>query len=66
MYYSGTYGIEQVDILRALSTESRRFEGRILWCFSERISIPTKELHVLNLNIRYHEGVPIDLKKTAG
>ena len=37
-----------------------------MWCFSERTSIPTGELDALNLNIRYHEGVPVDFKNTRG
>jgi len=49
----------------ALCTE-QRFKGRILWCFSERTSIPTGELDALNLNIRYHEGVPVDFKNPRG
>ena len=71
MYHSGSYGIGQVDILRALFRVSQlcteqRFEGGILWCFNERTSIPTGELDALNLNIRYHERVPVDFKNTRG
>jgi len=70
--YNGTYGIGQIDILRALSTDPQislyrtGFKGGILWCFSERTSIPTRELDALNLNIRYHEGVPVEFKNTRG
>ena len=52
-----------LQILISLCTE-QRFKGGILWCFSERTSIPTEELDALNLNIRYHECVPVDLKNT--
>jgi hypothetical protein len=71
-YYSGTYGIGQVDNLRSLSTEPQlslslstelRFKEVILWCFSVRTYIPTGELDALNLNIRFYEGVPVDFKK---
>ena len=48
-----------------LCTE-RKFEGGLLWCFSERTSIPTKELDALNLNMRYHEGVPVEFKNPGG
>ena len=51
--------------LISLCTE-QRFKGGILWCFSERNSLPTGELDALNLNIRYHEGVPADFKNTWG
>ena len=58
-------------ILRAFSAESQlsteqRFKGGILWCFSQWIFIPTGELDALNLNIRYHEGVPVDFKNPWG
>ena len=68
MHYSGTYGIGKstlwvrfLQTLRSLCTE-HRFKGGILWCFSERTSIPTGELNALNLNIRYYEGVAGDFK----
>jgi len=54
-----------LQTLRSLCTE-HRFKGEILWCFSERTSIPTKDLDALNLNIRYHEGVPVDFKNPRG
>ena len=47
---------------RSLCTEQRF--GGILWCFSERTTIPTKELMALNLNIRYHEGVQFDFENS--
>ena len=44
----------------------QRFKGGILWCFTERTSIPTEELKDLNLNIPYYEGVPVDFKNPRG
>ena len=35
-------------------------------CFSEPTSIPTRELEALNLNILYHEDVPVDFKNKRG
>ena len=70
--YNGTYGIGQIDILRALSTDPQislyrtGFKGGFLWCFSERTCIPTRELDTVNLNIRNHEGVPLEFKNTWG
>ena len=40
--------------------------GGILWCFSERNSIPTGEFNALNLNTRFHGGVPVEFKNTRG
>ena len=44
----------------------KRFQRGILWSFSGRTSITTKNLYGLNLNIRYHEGVPVDFKTPRG
>ena len=51
--------------LSSLCTE-HRFEGGILWCFTQRTSIPTKELDALNQKIRYLEGVPFNFKNPIG
>jgi len=56
-----TFCVWFLQKLRSLCTE-HRFEGGILWCFSEWNSIPTKELDAWNLNICYHEWVPVDFK----
>ena len=64
--------IEQVNILFAFSTEPQlsmyraKFVGGILWCFSERTSVLSKELDAVNLNIRYHEGVPVGFQNPRG
>ena len=51
--------------LRYFCTE-QRFKAGILRCFIERTSVPTGEFDVLNLNIRFHEGVPVDFKRPRG
>jgi len=56
-----------VRFLENLSSYTKkRFHRGILWSFSERASITTKNLYALNLNIRYHEGVPVDFKNPRG
>ena len=51
--------------LSYLCTE-QRFKGAIFWCFSERTSIPTKELNAVKLNICFHEGVRADVENARG
>ena len=56
-----TFCVRFLQNLSSLCTE-QWFEGGLLWCFSEGTSIPTKELDAINLNILYHEAVPVDFK----
>ena len=60
-----TFCVRFLQNLSSLCKEER-FKGGILLCFSERTSIPTGELDALNVNIRYHERVPMDFKNTRG
>ena len=60
-----TFCVRFLQNLNSVCTE-QRFKGGILWCFSERTSIPTGEFDALNLNIRYHESVPVGFKNTRG
>jgi len=55
-----TFCIELLKNLDALCTE-KNFSGGIVWCYSERTAVPTKQLARLrNKKIIYHEGMPDD------
>jgi hypothetical protein len=60
-----TFCVRFLQNLNSLCTE-QLFNGGILWCFNERTSIPTGDLDGINLNIRYHEDLPMDFKSTRG
>ena len=55
-----TFCIRLLKNLNTLCTE-KNFAGGIVWCYSERTAVPTKQLAELrNKKIIYHEGVPDD------
>ena len=54
-----------LENISSLCTE-HTFKGGVLWCFSERASINTKDQDALYLNIHYHEGEPVDFKNPRG
>ena len=60
-----TFCVRFLQNLRTLCSESK-FEGGILWCFSEQTSIPRESLNELKPKIRYLEGVPIEFKNPRG
>ena len=68
----GTYGIGQFYILRALSTEPRvpmyrkRVRGRTFMVFQWTDLYSDQRDNGLNLNVRYHEGVPVEFKNPGG
>jgi predicted NACHT family NTPase len=43
--------------LAALCTE-RNFAGGILWCYSEKSAVPSRELAALGKDVEFNEGVP--------
>jgi len=43
--------------LKSLCTESR-FEGGIIWCYSELTAVPSKQIEKLGLNNTYQNGLP--------
>src|SRR5215510_9703588 len=55
-----TFCIRLLKTLNTLCTE-KNFAGGIVWCYSERTAVTTKQLAELrNKKITYHEGVPDD------
>ena len=51
--------------LESLCTVSR-FEGGIIWCYSEKTAVPRQQLSKLRLNITYQEGLPETYGKAEG
>ena len=51
--------------LRSLCTE-RKFEGGIIWCYSEKSAVPKRQLSALRKKIRYREGVPNNFTNARG
>jgi hypothetical protein len=60
-----TFCVRFLQKPRTLCSESK-FEGGILWCFSEQNFIPRERMKELKPKIRYHEGVPNDFKNPRG
>src|SRR5215468_6764457 len=53
-----TFCIQLLKNLDTLCSE-KNFAGGIVWCYSERTAVPSKQLAELrNKKIVYHEGVP--------
>src|SRR5215469_3165304 len=44
----------------------RNFSGGIVWCYSEKSAVPTRELTALKKNVQFHEGVPEKLGNDQG
>ena len=43
-----------------------KFEGGIIWCYSEKTAVPSRQLSVMRKNIRFHEGVTKDFRNARG
>ena len=52
-----SFVIKLLRHLESLCTDSR-FEGGIIWCYSEETAVPRHQLNTLGLNITYQEGLP--------
>ena len=52
-----SFVIELLRNVKSQCTESR-FEGGIIWCYSEETAVPRQQLNKLGLNITYQEGLP--------
>jgi hypothetical protein len=48
-----------------LGTE-HKFEGGIIWCYSEKTAIPHEELTKLKKNVRNHKRVPKKFDNVQG
>jgi hypothetical protein len=42
------------------------FGGGILWCYSEKSAVPSRELAALRRDVQFHEGVPENLGNPQG
>jgi hypothetical protein len=58
-----SFCIRLLQNLKSLCTESR-FDGGIIWCYSEKTAVPAHQLG--KINIRYHEGVPENFDNAHG
>jgi len=57
--------IKLLQNLKLLCTKSR-FEGGIIWCYSEETAVPSKQLEKLGLNITYRERLPESYSNARG
>jgi hypothetical protein len=63
-----SFCIRFLQNLDSSSTESN-FEGGILWCYSEKAAVPTRELALLRKKkqkVFYHEGLPSNFGNARG
>jgi hypothetical protein len=59
-----SFCIRSLQNLTSLCTE--HFSGGIIWCYSERAAVPSKQLAVLRKNIRFCRGVPKNFDNAWG
>ena len=52
-----SFVIKLLHNLKSLCTEAR-FEGGIIWCYSEETAVPSTQLEKLGLHITYQKGLP--------
>ena len=55
-----SFCIRFLQNLELLCTE-QNFDGGIIWCYCERTSVPKEQLVVLTINIRFNEGLSVNL-----
>ena len=48
------------------SCTERNFDGGIIWCFSEKTAVLSRQLAALRKNIRFNEGLPDGFKNAQG
>jgi hypothetical protein len=51
-----TFSIQFLKHIDLLCTEPN-FDGGIIWCYSEKTAVPTKQLSELKKNIQFQEGL---------
>jgi hypothetical protein len=51
--------------LASLCTE-QTFVGGIIWCYSEKTTVPSQQLAVLSKRICFYEGVPDNFDNAQG
>ena len=52
-----SFTLRFVQHLDSLCTEPN-FSGGIIWCYSEKSTVPREKLASLHKNVSFHEGVP--------
>jgi hypothetical protein len=52
-----SFALRFLQNLATLCTELH-FSGGMLWCYSEKSAVPSRELAALRKDIQLHEGVP--------
>jgi predicted NACHT family NTPase len=60
-----SFCIRFLQNLKSLCSE-QYFDGGILGCYSKSTAVPTEQWTVLANNIRFNEGVPVNLKNKNG
>ena len=60
-----SYVIKLLQNLDSQCSETR-FEGGIIWCYSEVTAVPRQQLDKLGLNITYQEGLPATYGNSQG
>ena len=60
-----SFSIRFLKNLEALCSE-RKFDGGVIWCYSEKTAVPNQQLAVLKKKIRYNEGVSADFENAHG